>query len=133
MISHNIETVRRLKKEICSGATYEQSLNVLRMMKKNSPRSVVKSSIMLGLGENRSEILQAMDDLLGTGVSILNIGQYLQPSQKHHPVKKYWTPEEFEELKEQALKKGFTFCESGPLVRSSYHAGKHYKEYKAMT
>lgn len=129
VISHNIETVRRLKKDICSGATYNQSLEVLKMMKKHSPDSVVKSSIMIGLGESREEILATMDDLLESGVSILNIGQYLQPTRKNHLVKKYWTPEEFSELKEQALSKGFAFCESGPLVRSSYHAGKHYAEY----
>jgi lipoic acid synthetase len=132
VISHNIETVRRLKKEICSGATYENSIEVLKMMKKHFPDSVVKSSIMIGLGETYEEIMETMDDLLFSGVSILNIGQYLQPSKKNLPVKKYWTPEEFEELKEQALKKGFAFCESGPLVRSSYHAGKHYAEYKAL-
>ncbi len=132
VISHNIETVKRLKKEICSGASYEQSIDVLKMMKRNCPDSIVKSSIMIGLGEEKEEILQTMDDLLKAGVSILNIGQYLQPSKKNHPVKKYWTPEEFEELKEIALKKGFSFCESGPLVRSSYHAGKHFAEYKEL-
>jgi len=132
VISHNIETVRRLKKEICSGATYEQSIDVLKMMKKHSPDSVVKSSIMIGLGESREEILETMDDLLEAGVVILNIGQYLQPTKKNHLVKKYWTPEEFEELKEAALEKGFSFCESGPLVRSSYHAGKHFTEYKEL-
>ncbi len=130
VISHNIETVRRLKKQICSGASYERSLSVLKMMKEKSPESVVKSSIMIGLGENRSEILETMDDLLMAGVSILNIGQYLQPSRKNHPVKKYWTPEEFDEFKGIALEKGFLFCESGPLVRSSFHAGKHFAEYK---
>lgn len=132
VISHNIETVERLKKEICSGAGYNESLNVLKMMKEFSPRSVVKSSIMIGLGESREEILTTMDDLLSAGVSILNIGQYLQPSKKNHPVIKYWTPEEFDELKERALEKGFRYCESGPLVRSSFHAGKHYEEYKKI-
>ena len=132
VISHNIETVRRLKKSVCSGATYNQSLEVLEMMRSFSPDSVVKSSIMIGLGETREEILATMDDLLETGVSILNIGQYLQPTRKNHDVKKYWTPEEFDELKERALEKGFTFCESGPLVRSSFHAGKHYDQYKKI-
>lgn len=132
VISHNIETVKRLKKEICSGETYERSINVLKMMKEASPHSVVKSSIMIGLGETRDEILETMDDLLDCGVSILNIGQYLQPSKKNVPVEYYWTPEEFDELKERALEKGFVFCESGPLVRSSYHAGKHYADYKKI-
>jgi lipoic acid synthetase len=132
VISHNIETVRRLKKEICSGATYEQSIEVLKMMKKHGADSVLKSSIMIGLGETESEILETMDDLLAAGVSILNIGQYLQPTKKNFLVKKYWTPDEFDLLKEKALKKGFFFCESGPLVRSSYHAGKHYSQYKEL-
>jgi len=132
VISHNIETVKRLKKEICSGATYNQSIEVLKMMKANSPHSVIKSSIMIGLGETREEILLTMDDLLKAGVTILNIGQYLQPTKKNHPVEYYWTPEEFDELKERAMEKGFAFCESGPLVRSSYHAGKHYAEYKKI-
>ncbi|MBB6481019.1 lipoyl synthase [Spirochaeta isovalerica] len=132
VVSHNIETVRRLKKEICSGATYENSIQVLKMMKDNSPDSVVKSSLMIGLGETREEILETMDDLLEAGVSILNIGQYLQPTRKNAAVIKYWTPEEFEELRERALEKGFTFCESGPLVRSSYHAGKHFDLYKKI-
>lgn len=132
VISHNIETVRRLKKEICSGAGYENSLKVLKMMKANSPDSVVKSSIMIGLGETREEILETMDDLLKAGVSILNIGQYLQPTRKNIAVEKYWTPQEFDELKERALEKGFIFCESGPLVRSSYHAGKHFDMYKKI-
>ena len=132
VISHNIETVRRLKKEICSGETYERSIDVLKMMKAESPHSVVKSSIMIGLGETREEILETMDDLLDCGVSILNIGQYLQPTKKNYPVEYYWTPEEFDELKTRALEKGFIFCESGPLVRSSYHAGKHYADYKKI-
>ena len=132
VISHNIETVERLKEKICSGATYNQSIEVLKMMKAFSPDSVVKSSLMIGLGENREEILATMDDLLEAGVSILNIGQYLQPSRKNHLVKKYWTPEEFDELRERALEKGFSFCESGPMVRSSYHAGKHFDEYRKL-
>jgi lipoic acid synthetase len=132
VVSHNIETVRRLKKQICSGASYENSLEVLKMIKANSSDSVVKSSIMIGLGESREEILETMDDLLDAGVTILNIGQYLQPTRKNVAVEKYWTPEEFDELKERALEKGFTFCESGPLVRSSYHAGKHFDQYKKI-
>lgn len=132
VVSHNIETVRRLKKDICSGATYENSIQVLKMMKANSPGAVVKSSIMIGLGETREEILETMDDLLEAGVSILNIGQYLQPTRKNVPVRKYWTPEEFDELRERALEKGFIFCESGPLVRSSYHAGKHFDLYRKI-
>lgn len=132
IISHNIETVKRLKKEICCGATYDQSIAVLKMMKKYCPDSILKSSIMIGLGETKKEILETMDDLLKIGVTILNIGQYLQPSRKNLFVKKYWTPDEFEELKGIALNKGFKFCESGPLVRSSYHAGKQYAEYKNM-
>lgn len=132
VISHNIETVRRLRKEICSNTDYDLSLQVLKDMKQHGKRSIVKSSIMIGIGEEKEEILETMDDLLKAGVSILNIGQYLQPTKKNIPVQKYWTPEEFDELKEIALEKGFTFCESGPLVRSSYHAGKHYDQYKKI-
>lgn len=130
IMSHNIETVRRLTPRIRSRSTYKRSLEFLRMAKELDPESITKSSMMLGLGETREEILEAMDDLLGVGVSLMNLGQYLQPTKKHIPVQTYWTPEEFAELKERALEKGFTHCESGPLVRSSYHAGEQYEHYR---
>lgn len=130
IMSHNLETVRRLTPNVRSRSTYERSLEFLRLAKEIDPESATKSSLMLGLGETREEILEAMDDLLANGVSLLNLGQYLQPTRTHLPVQKYWTPEEFAELAERALEKGFRHCEAGPLVRSSYHAGEQYESYR---
>ena len=130
IMSHNIETVRRLTPRIRSRSEYERSLSFLRIAKRIDPSSVVKSSIMLGLGEEKEEISEAMDDLLAAGVTILNIGQYLQPSRTNIPVVRYWRPEEFEELRLIALAKGFLHCESGPLVRSSYHAGEQFENFR---
>jgi len=130
ILSHNLETVRRLTPQIRSRSTYERSLNFLETACKLDPDAAVKSSLMLGLGETRDEVLEAMDDLLAVGVRILNIGQYLQPTKQNAPVEKYWTPEEFAELRERALEKGFDHCESGPLVRSSYHADDQYEHYR---
>ena len=104
-------------------AKYDRSLEVLRLLKEGGLRT--KSGIMLGLGETEEEIIQTMDDLRSVGVDIMTIGQYLQPTPKHLPVKEFITPEIFEQLKEIGLKKGFRYVESGPLVRSSYHAEKH--------
>lgn len=122
IFDHNIETVRRLTKRVRAIATYDRSLSVLRRVKEISPDTPVKSSIMVGLGETKDEILQTMDDLLENHVDIMVIGQYLQPTRKHLDVVRYYTPEEFNELRKIALKKGFKFCEAGPLARSSYHA-----------
>lgn len=130
ILSHNIETVRRLTPRVRSRSTYERSLEFLRLAHEFDPGTITKSSIMLGLGESRDEVLEAMDDLLACGVSIVNIGQYLQPTRKHIAVQKYWTPAEFAELKDRAMEKGFAACESGPLVRSSYHAGEQYEGYR---
>ena len=130
IMSHNIETVGRLTPSVRSRSTYERSLLFLRTAREIDPETVTKSSIMLGLGETREEVLEVMDDLLANGVSIMNIGQYLQPTRNHLPVHKYWTPEEFNELRDRALEKGFAHCESGPLVRSSYHAGEQFSEYR---
>jgi len=130
IMSHNLETVRRLTPDVRSRSTYERSLLFLRQAKEIDPDTVTKSSLMLGLGETRDEILEAMDDLLASKVSLLNLGQYLQPTRTHLAVQKYWTPEEFAELKKRALEKGFVHCESGPLVRSSYHAGEQYEQYR---
>ncbi|MCS6818763.1 MAG: lipoyl synthase [Chitinophagales bacterium] len=124
VVSHNIETVRRLSREVRVQARYERSIEVLRRLKEGGI-SRTKSGIMVGLGETISEILEAMDDLRSAAVDILTIGQYLQPSKEHLPVKKYYSPEEFAELKTIALKKGFKIVESGPMVRSSYHAERH--------
>ncbi len=130
IVSHNIETTRRLTQQVRSRSNYDRSLEFLRLAKEIDPDAVTKSSMMLGLGETEEEILETMDDLLANNVSLLNLGQYLQPTRNHIPVQKYWTPEEFARLKEAALAKGFTHCEAGPLVRSSYHAGDQYEEYR---
>lgn len=122
IFNHNIETVRRLTKRVRAIATYDRSLELLKRVKEISPHLPTKSSMMLGLGETKEEILQAMDDLLAHNVDILTLGQYLQPTKKHLDVVRYYHPDEFAELKEIALEKGFTHCVSGPLVRSSYHA-----------
>ncbi|MED4988192.1 lipoyl synthase [Parageobacillus toebii] len=122
ILNHNIETVRRLTPRVRARATYERSLEFLRRAKELQPDIPTKSSIMVGLGETKEEIIEAMDDLRANHVDILTIGQYLQPTKKHLKVVKYYHPDEFRELKEIALSKGFTHCEAGPLVRSSYHA-----------
>lgn len=123
VISHNLETVRRLSPTVRSKATYDCSLSVLKQIAESG--IVAKSGIMLGLGETREEILQTMDDLLQVGCSVLTIGQYLQPSAANVEVKEYILPEVFDEYKKIGLEKGFTHVESSPLVRSSYHAEKH--------
>ncbi len=134
ILNHNIETVRRLSDRVRSKAKYARSLELLCRAKSMQPRTLTKSSIMIGLGETQAEILEAMDDLLANQVDILTIGQYLPPTQKHAqylPVTKYWHPDEFRELKAIALAKGFRHCESGPLVRSSYHADEQARAARA--
>lgn len=123
IVSHNLETVRRLTKEVRIQAKYDRSLEVLFRLKKAGMRT--KSGVMLGLGESYQEVLETMDDLVSVGVDILTLGQYLQPTVKHLPVAEFIKPEVFKEFKEIGLKKGFKYVESGPLVRSSYHAEKH--------
>lgn len=123
VISHNLETVRRLTPELRSVATYETSLKVLKYISDNKIRS--KSGIMLGLGETKDEILQTMDDLLAVGCEVMTIGQYLQPSRQHYQVREYIHPDIFEEYRLIGKEKGFRYIESHPLVRSSYHAEKH--------
>jgi lipoyl synthase len=123
IISHNLETVRRLTKQVRVQAKYDRSLEVLRRLSKAGMKT--KSGIMLGLGETEEEILETMDDLRLVGVQILTLGQYLQPTLSHLPVAEFITPEKFAEYKEIGLRKGFSYVESGPLVRSSYHAEKH--------
>jgi lipoic acid synthetase len=123
IVSHNLETVRRLTRQVRIQAKYDRSLEVLKRLKEGGIKT--KSGIMLGLGETKEEILETMDDLRSVNVDILTMGQYLQPTTKHLPVKEFIRPEVFAELKEIALQKGFRYVESGPLVRSSYHAEKH--------
>ena len=125
ILGHNLETVRRLTPLIRSRSSYEGSLDFLRRCRQlTDPAVKLKSSLMLGLGESRDEVRQAMVDLRSVGVDMLNLGQYLQPGREQLPVVKYWTPEEFAELKIQAQQVGFGQVESGPLVRSSYHAAE---------
>lgn len=128
IFNHNIETVRRLTKRVRAIATYDRSLELLRRVKEIAPNTPTKSSIMVGLGETKEEIIEAMDDLRANNVDIMTIGQYLQPTKKHLNVERYYHPDEFEELKEIALSKGFTHCEAGPLVRSSYHADEQVSQ-----
>lgn len=123
IISHNMETVRRISPNVKSAANYDTSLEVINRISQSG--LVAKSGIMVGLGETPSEVEELMDDLLQNGCQILTIGQYLQPSHRHFPVAAYITPEQFALYKETGLKKGFNQVESAPLVRSSYHAEKH--------
>lgn len=123
IVSHNLETVRRLTREVRVQARYDRSLEVLKRLADNG--IMTKSGIMLGLGESEEEILETMDDLRTVNVKILTMGQYLQPTKEHLPVVEFITPAKFEHLGNIAKAKGFDFVESGPLVRSSYHAEKH--------
>ncbi|HPR58111.1 MAG TPA: lipoyl synthase [Bacteroidales bacterium] len=126
VISHNLETVRRLTPLVRSAAKYDRSLEVIRQIAASG--ITAKSGIMAGLGETSREVLETMDDLLAVGCSVMTIGQYLQPTRAHLPVTEYIHPDKFAEWKEAGLKKGFRFVESAPLVRSSYHAEKHVKK-----
>jgi lipoic acid synthetase len=123
IVSHNLETVRRLTKHVRIQAKYDRSLEVLFRLKKGGMRT--KSGVMLGLGESEEEVLETMDDLRRVGVDILTLGQYLQPTIKHLPVAEFITPEQFDKYKQIGIEMGFRYVESGPLVRSSYHAEKH--------
>ncbi|MCD1162878.1 lipoyl synthase [Peribacillus simplex] len=131
ILNHNIETVKRLSPKVRARATYERSLEFLRRAKQMNSTIPTKSSIMIGLGETKEEIMETMDDLRANEVDIMTIGQYLQPTKRHLKVEKYWSPEEFEELKNIAMSKGFSHCEAGPLVRSSYHADEQVRATKA--
>lgn len=122
VLNHNVETVERLSDRVRAKAKYDRSLELLARSKAYNPKIPTKSSMMIGVGETWDEILQTMDDLRAVQCDILTIGQYLQPTRKHLTVEKYYTPEEFDLLKEEGLKRGFSHVESGPLVRSSYHA-----------
>lgn len=125
VLNHNIETVPRMYKKVRPGAGYIRSLTLLSTAKEINPKLLTKSGIMLGLGETKEEILQVMDDMRHHKINIMTIGQYLRPSNKQLPVKAFITPEEFKEFEVIGLEKGFSYVESGALVRSSYHAWKH--------
>jgi lipoic acid synthetase len=124
IVSHNMETVRRLTRKVRIQAQFDRSLMVLKYLKEQGIRRT-KSGIMLGLGETKEEVIEAMRELREADVDIITLGQYLQPTKRHLPVVEFITPEVFKELEEIGLEMGFKFVESGPLVRSSYHAEKH--------
>jgi lipoyl synthase len=122
--NHNVETVLRLQDRVRRGAKYERSLDVLSYVKDINPQVPTKSGLMLGHGETQAEIVEALSDLRAVGCDRVTLGQYMQPSLEHLPVVKYWTPAEFDELGQVAKSLGFSHVRSGPLVRSSYHAGE---------
>jgi lipoic acid synthetase len=123
VVSHNMETVERNTKRVRVQAKYRRSLEVLETLKKGGMRT--KTGIMLGIGEEKDEVIQTMKDLVGVGCDVLTIGQYLQPTKKHLPVQRFVHPSEFAELRTIGYELGFDYVESGPLVRSSYHSEKH--------
>jgi lipoic acid synthetase len=122
ILNHNTETVPRLYRAVRSGARYERTLRLLEYAKEQDPTITTKSGVMVGLGEEMEELLQVYRDLAAVGTDVLTIGQYLRPSKDHLPMARYYTPDEFAFMKQEALKMGFRHVESGPLVRSSYHA-----------
>ncbi len=124
VLNHNTETVPRLYRRVRPYANYQQTLTLLQIGKQLDTQMLTKSGLMVGLGETVTELLETMQDIRNTDCDILTIGQYLSPSSRHLPIQRYYTPEEFEELKEAGLEMGFRHVESGPLVRSSYHAGE---------
>lgn len=127
VLNHNTETVPRLYKRVRPDARYEQSMNLLRAAHRSKGRwpLLTKSGLMVGLGETVAELLDTFRDLAKTGCDILTVGQYLAPTARHIPIEKYYSPEEFNHLRDEALTMGFRYVEAGPLVRSSYHAGRH--------
>ena len=133
VLNHNTETVPRLYRMARSGGRYRRTLDLFDRARQYRPDIPTKTGLMMGLGEAREEVLQVFDDLRAVGVSILTLGQYLRPSPTHAPMTRYYTPDEFRELKDQALARGFVHVESGPLVRSSYHAHEQADAFAAAT
>jgi lipoyl synthase len=133
VLNHNLETVPRLYAEVRPGARYFASLRLLDEVKRLDPAMFTKSGIMVGLGEDKGEVLQVMDDLRAAQVDFLTIGQYLQPTPKHHAIDRFVTPDEFETYRRQALGKGFLMVSASPLTRSSYHAGDDFARLRAAT
>lgn len=131
VLNHNLETVSRLSDKVRAKAKYQRSLSVLRLAKELRPEQTTKSGMMVGLGETKEEIIEAMKDLRAAGCDILTIGQYLQPTFKHIGVDRYYEPSEFAELKREGLALGFAHVEAGPLVRSSYHAREQTESAKS--
>lgn len=133
ILNHNLETVARLQRRVRPQADYQRSLSVLRMAREMAPKGLIKSGLMVGLGEEWHEVLQAMADIRKTGCHILTIGQYLRPSLDHLPIARYYTPEEFRTLRRIGLEMGFRHVESAPLVRSSYHAAEQALSVETTT
>ena len=131
VFNHNIETVPRLYTKVRPGARYFASLELLKNAKLYNSKIFTKSGIMVGLGENKDEIIQVMDDLRSAKVDFITIGQYLQPSAKHHPLHRYYHPNEFKDLESIAKAKGFLLVSSSPLTRSSYHADDDFRKLQA--
>ncbi len=131
VFNHNLETVPRLYPTIRPGARYFRSLRLLQRVKERDPSQFTKSGLMVGLGETREEVAQVMDDMRAAGIDFLTIGQYLQPTPKHAPLDRFWTPEEFLQLEKMARAKGFLMVSATPLTRSSYHAGDDFAKLKA--
>ena len=130
VFNHNIETVPSLYLKVRPGARYFSSLELLKNAKQYNKNVFTKSGLMVGLGEKKEEILQVMDDLRSADVDFITIGQYLQPSKKHHPLERYYHPDEFNELEIIAKSKGFLLVSSSPLTRSSYHADEDFAKLK---
>jgi len=130
--NHNVETVPRLYRRVRPGASYRESLGLLARVKEVAPGIFTKSGLMLGLGEERTEVLALLDDLRAADVDFVTVGQYLRPSPEHAPVLRWWTPEEFAELGREALAKGFLMVASSPLTRSSYHAERDFERLRAL-
>ncbi|MBS0412103.1 MAG: lipoyl synthase [Proteobacteria bacterium] len=131
VFNHNLETVPRLYLSIRPGARYYHSLRLLERVKERSPTQFTKSGLMLGLGETKEEVMQVMDDMRSAGVDFITIGQYLQPSRKHAPIDRFWTPDEFKALETIAYAKGFLMVSSSPLTRSSHHADEDFARLQA--
>jgi len=132
VLNHNTETVPRLYRVVRSGARYERTLRLLENAKALAPAMVTKSGVMVGLGETMTELVDVFRDLGSRGVDILTVGQYLRPSRDHLPISRFYTPDEFQYLKDEALRFGFRHVESGPLVRSSYHAHEQAEATKPV-
>jgi len=131
VFNHNLETVPRLYLKIRPGARYFNSLRLLQQVKERDPEQFTKSGLMVGLGETKEEVMQVMDDMRSAGVDFITIGQYLQPSRKHAPIDRFWTPDEFKALETIAYAKGFLMVSSSPLTRSSHHAGEDFARLQA--
>jgi len=131
VFNHNLETTPRLYLKIRPGARYYHSLRLLERVKERAPRQFTKSGLMVGLGETKEEVMQVMDDMRSAGVDFITIGQYLQPTRKHAPIDRYWTPEEFQALENIAWAKGFLMVSASPFTRSSHHAGEDFARLRA--